>query len=550
MVFSPNSLFTFTLLLQISRGAYGLPASASGQPLNVSLDIGTFRGVSSNGTEKWFGIPFAQAPVGPLRFKAPVPIAAGALNGIQDASTFGNACPQPPNTNPGLGAPVAEDCLYFNVWRPEGTLANASLPVLVWIHGGAWTILSSSSPAFDPTRIIQRSVAIGKPIIFVSMNYRLNTFGYLASSSMMPEDLNAGLLDQRLVLQLLQRNLRNFGGDASKVTIWGQSAGAGSVESHILYPASEALFRAGIADSSVGPYKNSPNASTYDLPGKPFARLLTATGCPADSTSVSCLQNVPFATLLNISNEMISTTLNAQLWEPAVGPAGSLIPERASSRIASGNFLRVPYIGGTNVNEGTLFSTSVLGLNLDGPAQDDAFLNFIGHSVIDNSTLTDPVLAQILALFPANDSSLGAPFNTGDSLFDRVESWYTDTMFLAPRRLFFAALAPVQRVFGYHFAEYIPGNAAVLGASHGMELQLLLGPAPSAAEVPFAEQMMDYYLKFVYDMDPGAGWMAYDVNAPQVLYLQRANTSMIPDEWHEEKTDFINSAVVLDEFEK
>ncbi|KAJ7454668.1 alpha/beta-hydrolase [Mycena latifolia] len=519
--------------------------------LDISLEMGTFRGMAGvNGTEEWLGIPFAEPPVGPLRFKAPVPIST-PLPGIQNASAFGNACPQPANALTPLGAAVSEDCLYFNVWRPEGTTSKSRLPVLVWIHGGAWTTLSASAPAFDPTRIIQRSVEIGKPIVFVSMNYRLNTFGFLASADMLPDDLNAGLLDQRLALQLLQTNLKKFGGDPCKVTIWGQSAGGGSVESHFLFPSNEPLFRAGIADSSVGPYKNSPDASTYDLPGKPFARLLEATGCVSGTTSIPCLQNVPFATLMNISNAMITTTLNGQLWEPAIGPEGSLIPERASARIASGNFLHLPYIGGTNLNEGTLFSTTVRGLNLTGAAQDSVFANFIRASVIDNSTLTAPVLAKILALFPANDSSLGGAFHTGDALFDRVEAWYTDAMFLAPRRLFAAAAAPVQKVYGYHFTEYIPGTLPCSGVLyHGSELLLLLGPEPTAVEADLTAQMMDYYLNFVNDLDPGAGWTAYDVENPQVMQLMRDNITMVADDWDLDRTTYLNSAVVLDEFEK
>ncbi|KAJ7744705.1 Alpha/Beta hydrolase protein, partial [Mycena metata] len=204
--------------------------AAAAASLDVSLNIGTFRGVpTANGTEKWLGIPFAEAPVGALRFKAPVPISK-ALKGIQNASTFGNACPQPPGN---LGAPIAEDCLFLN-----------------------------------------RSVTLNKPIIFVSTSVNPNI------GSVAPQDLNAGLLDQRQALTFVQEEIEAFGGDPSK------SAGAGSVESHFVFPASRPLFRAGIADSSTGPFvaaKNSPPPSTYDKAGKPFARLLAATGCAAGS---------------------------------------------------------------------------------------------------------------------------------------------------------------------------------------------------------------------------------------------------------------------------
>ncbi|KAI0692950.1 Alpha/Beta hydrolase protein [Cytidiella melzeri] len=220
---------------------------------------------------------------------------------------------------------MSEDCLFLNVWRPIGTTAKDRLPVLVWFHGGAWMHGASSAPGSDPTEIINCSAAIGKPVLFVSINYRLNTFGFLASSQVAPEDLNAGLHDQRLALAFLQANIGQFGGDPRKVTIWGQSAGAGSVWTHMLFPAQQPLFRAAIADSATGPFKTSPPASIYDQPGQPFARLIQLTGCAGEPNPLRCLQRLPFETLLNISNAMTVERVNNQLWQPAVGPIGSFV---------------------------------------------------------------------------------------------------------------------------------------------------------------------------------------------------------------------------------
>ncbi|KIK53318.1 hypothetical protein GYMLUDRAFT_63723 [Collybiopsis luxurians FD-317 M1] len=544
--------YAFLRFLPLTLTLIGL-IQAQSDSLVVHTTSGIFRGVESgNGTERWLGIRFANPPVGLLRFKAPVPFNGENDSSVKTATTFGNACPQPPGD---VGAPISEDCLFINVWRPQDTTANAKLPVLVWIYGGQYTTGSSVAtfrpfPAFE---LLLHAVAVPLLILYMILpvsSHAACTLGNQYFLCHSPQDLDAGLLDQRLAMEWVQDNIIGFGGDPDKVTIWGQSAGAGSTEAHMIYPANRTLFRAVMGDSAVGPFKSSPPASTYDKPGLPFARLLDNTGCTFGPDAIKCLQNIPFDTLLNISNAMTDATLNMQLWQPAIGPPGSFAETRASIKIQNKDFLHVPYLAGTNFNEGTTFSTSVLGLNLTGRAQDDAFVNFIGHLFIDNSTITQDLYDDILHMWPANDPSLGGPFHTGDSLFDRASAWYGDEMFIAPRRLFFENAAGLQNVFPYWFKEFIPGNNVTLGVSHASELPLLFGPVPTPVEDEFADQMLDFYINFINDMDPGAPWPRYTDQSKQVLQLLRGNITAVPDDFDLDKTNFLLMEKVLAEFQK
>lgn len=155
------------------------------------------------------------------------------------------------------------------------------------------------------------------------------------------------------------------------------------------------------------------------------------------------------------------------------------------------------------------------------PAQEDAaFTTFIQELLVDPSTVTQSTFDTIHALYPANDTSLGGAFNTGDSLFDRGEAWYTDNMYLGPRRLLFDKAAGHQPLFAYFFTEFIPGedpttggkfslycaasfSLSYLAVAHASELLLLFGPVPDAIEDDFANQFTDFYINFVNDLDPG-----------------------------------------------
>src|SRR5690348_8372692 len=185
----------------------------------VGTEDGVFRGVTTPTMNEFLGIRYAQAPVGDLRWRPPQPAARGA--GIQDASQFGNHCPQPPS--PFGVATLTEDCLFLNVFTPVRGQGGPSghLPVMVWFHGGALVV--GESDDYNPERLVEQGV------IVVTVNYRLGALGFLAHPALSAEaggaSGNYGIMDQQLALEWVKRNIAGFGGDPHNVTIFGESAG-------------------------------------------------------------------------------------------------------------------------------------------------------------------------------------------------------------------------------------------------------------------------------------------------------------------------------------
>jgi len=217
--------------------------AASNEP--VKLDAGLVSGVASPEMRIYKGIPFAAPPVGDLRWRAPQPVAH--WDGVRQADAFEPVCMQ--NSGGGGGdQKVSEDCLYLNVWTGAKS-AGEKRPVMVWIYGGGYNTGSGSQPDYDGEALAKKGAVV------VTINYRLGVFGFFSYPELTRESDrrgagNFGLLDSIAALQWVQKNIAAFGGDPKRVTIFGESAGAGLVANLMVSPQSKGLFHRAIGESS------------------------------------------------------------------------------------------------------------------------------------------------------------------------------------------------------------------------------------------------------------------------------------------------------------
>jgi para-nitrobenzyl esterase len=216
----------------------------------VDTKNGKIEGLLENGINVFRGVPYAAPPVGDLRWMPPQPVKS--WKDVRSAKEFGPIAPQ--NTMPGgmmmqVPQPQSEDCLFLNIWTPG--LDNAKRPVMVWIHGGAFTMGSGSDPMYDSNKLLKRG-----NIVLVSINYRLGMLGFLrlkdATGGKIPATGNEGLLDQVLALKWVKDNIAAFGGDPNNITVFGESAGSMSIACLMVMPKAKDLFQKGIMESGVG----------------------------------------------------------------------------------------------------------------------------------------------------------------------------------------------------------------------------------------------------------------------------------------------------------
>jgi para-nitrobenzyl esterase len=322
----------------------GLAMNAQAAP--ISTTEGPVEGVTKDGVTRFLGIPYARPPLGPLRWMPPQQ--TEKWSGVRQATKFGPICAQVTTLGPFAGPPNSnEDCLYLNVFTPN---VKGKLPVLVWLHGGGY--FDGASNDYDASKLVTRG-----RLVVVTINYRLNLFGFIAHPALDAEGHafgNYGIMDMQAALRWVQRNIAAFGGDPSTVTLGGQSAGAGASAANVFSPGAHGLFQRAIFQS--GGYTPFVPKSVAEEKGRKFA---AAAGCTSKSENggdiARCLRALPAAKIEALAGTASDTS--PLITNPLVD--GTVIPGQEIDLIQSGQFNQMPIMMGTTHDEGN-FTNGIL----------------------------------------------------------------------------------------------------------------------------------------------------------------------------------------------
>ncbi|CAN7937551.1 unnamed protein product, partial [Ixodes hexagonus] len=312
---------------------------------------GRFEAVSGKKVQVYLGIPYAEPPLHDLRFRRPVP--ETPWNGTYDATQKKSSCPQ--HFYPAIfdiQTDLSEDCLYLNVWTPD--TATPTKPVIVWIHGGAFAFGSSYQSWYNGSLLTAMH-----DVVVVTINYRLGIFGFLAAG-VADAPGNVGLLDQNLALKWVQDNIHAFGGNSSRVTIFGESAGAYSVHAHIISPLSRGLFQRAFMMS--GTYDSNgllDSVFASAVQGSQVAAKLNCTGPFRDLTShpemvLECLRGKPTEALFNAARDVTGQKLFTFL--PTY--PNDFFPIRPTLALKQGQFADVDVMVSVTQSEGSVVTLS------------------------------------------------------------------------------------------------------------------------------------------------------------------------------------------------
>ncbi len=430
---------------------------------SIQTSKGVLQGSGEGGLTVFRGIPYAQAPVRDLRFRAPRPVEL--WDATRDATDFGHVAPQ--ITNPALDAVMEdeeqtqdEDCLYLNVWTPQ--LDGAQLPVMVWIHGGAFTIGSGSSPLYDGQHLARRGVVV------VTINYRLGALGFLRVPGADGDvEANWGMLDQAAALEWVRDEIASFGGDPGNVTIFGESAGGMSVGSLMASPLARGLFRRAILESGAG--HNALTVEEADATAAGFAKELGVA-----SLEPARLRSLPWQQLVEaqaaseaaMTAEVAEGRPAAMRYQPVID--GHFLSQMPIEAMRGGSARDVSTLIGTTGEELKLFSA------LAPPGTPEPGEEQLARSA---AWLISPEgdLERGRALLEQYRQARSARGESTD-LKELVMAATTDQFFRVPAdRLAEAQAALNPQTYAYRFDHPSPVMGGVLGTWEALELQFDFG---------------------------------------------------------------------------
>jgi para-nitrobenzyl esterase len=486
-------------------------------PHKIDSPVGKLRGSQSDGVFIYRGIPYAQPPVGTRRFAPPVPVQP--WKGIRDATQFGPMSHQSGEGN------FSEDCLYLNIWSPEAS-REAALPVYVFIHGGGYMLGSGSQPLYEGKHLAQQGIVV------VTLNYRLGTLGFLPSAAAYEEHGttgNWGLLDIVAALKWVQENIRVFGGDPSRVTVGGESAGSYAVSTLIVSPLARGLFDQAIMQSGSLPNATAvapENVLSFEQARDKASRLFDKLGLKDDAAGLEALRKLPVHKLLALSpHSTLQPPQVAGFWPV---PDGHVYHEDPVDTVAKGEINPVRLLTGFNTDEGSLF--------VPPDATEQHYVSLIESAFGDNAT-------EILQHFPVSQEYNAAA---------RMNQLITLGLLRSGLYLYADALACHREVYVYHFDYIDPDIAATgLGVIHGSELKFIFNnlidsDAWNADAKRIAVKMQAAWINFIKYGNPNPPnvpsenqlWQKYDPASPQELHITKESNMQPVLDW--DNVVFIN----------
>jgi para-nitrobenzyl esterase len=481
-------------------GGEGTTATMPG-PTMVPTDKGPVQGMVMGQTRVFLGIRYAAPPTGPLRWKPPQP--AAAWSGTADATMLGAYCPQLAALGNTPMAGTSEDCLTLNVWTPLAS-SVAPRPVMVWIHGGGFTIGSGSDPTYDGQSLSEATGAV-----VVTLNYRLGPLGFLAHPALDQEDPthaasgNYGFEDQRAALAWVKTNIAGFGGDRANVTLFGESAGGISTCLHLVSPASQGLFQRAIIESGPCGIANGTKAAE-EKQGGDFA---TALGCTDPTTVLACLRGkTPDQVLLALPGKVGLIAGPGVDWFPYAD--GLDLPDQPQKLLDAGSFAKVPVILGTNKNEGTIF--------------------FALGVMVPDDTAYQKLMESI---FPGQGAAILFQYPSKPSPQDAAAEAFGDGAFVCPTRRAARALAKGgASAYLYQFVHPVSTSLFQgLGVFHSSEVPFIFGNPYIGITLDAGEETLSKAMRGYWSTLAASGTPAPQEMVSWPVYSTASDTNLVLD---------------------